>query len=102
MLLHRIDIFLVRGGAARAGLRFLTGTLTHARTRETTRTLAYSRTKGLFSNGDSEGWGTEHPRGRGVDLDPQVRPNGFKFTQHWSTGITESGNTAFISNQPKE
>lgn len=27
--------------------------------------------------------------------------NGFKFTQHRSTGITEAGNTPFIPNQPR-
>lgn len=48
------------------------------------------------------------PRYNGTDKIPTgvyieaYGSNGFKFTQHWSTGITESGNTAFIPNQPKE
>ncbi|MFJ7593408.1 putative T7SS-secreted protein [Streptomyces sp. NPDC097617] len=51
---------------------------------------------------------TVTPRYNGTDAIPTgvyieaYGSNGFKFTQHRSTGITESGNTAFIPNQPKE
>ncbi|WP_079403538.1 putative T7SS-secreted protein [Streptomyces sp. 3211] len=47
------------------------------------------------------------PRYNGTDKIPTgvyieaYGSNGFKFTQHHSTGITESGNTAFIPNQPR-
>ncbi|MEU9181820.1 putative T7SS-secreted protein [Streptomyces sp. NPDC048550] len=48
------------------------------------------------------------PRYNGTDKIPTgvyieaYGSDGFKFTQHRSTGITESGNTAFIPNQPRQ